>query len=119
MPRVQLLLLSLLLTACGETEPPSATAGLTGAPFSVEAAPDTAYTLRCRFRATRIPGVGVANSLDLSGKGPQQGNLPGQDARCQLGHAGGAGPVTLTIVKDGPKRATVAAPGEDTNLVVF
>ena len=113
------LALPLLTLACSEPERQEAAANSDGLQYRVAAPADAVYDLKCRFKAVQIEGGGVANSLDLSGTGPQSGGFPGSDARCILTQTAGAGPVTLTIDKNGAQTATVNGPGATANLTVF
>ena len=107
------------LAGCKPQPPAEPAANTDGLPYKVEAAADAVYELKCAFKAVKIVGGGVANRLDLSGKGPQSGGFPGEDARCSLKQTAGPGPVTLTITKAGPHVAKVEGPGQSADVFVF
>lgn len=120
MSRKAVLLLPMLaLAACAEPPPAEPVANTDGLPYRVAAEADAVYELRCRFRAVKIEGGNVANSLDLSGTGPQSGGFPSDNARCVLKQTAGPGPVVLTITKNGAHTATAAGPGASADLAVF
>ena len=112
-------LLSSGLAACEGEPPQHANANATGLPYRIAAPADAVYDLPCRFAAVNIPGEGPANSLDLSGTGPQSGRFPTDNARCSLTQTAGSGPVTLTITKNGAHTATVSGPGSTAAVAVF
>lgn len=90
-----------------------------GMPYKVTAAKDAAYTLKCKFPATKVNGV-TSNSVTVNTKGPYAGTIPAKTgARCSLTKLAGAGPVTLTITKGGARTVTAAAVGQEMKLTVF
>jgi len=91
----------------------------TGMPFKVTAAKDAAYTLKCKFPATKVNGI-TSNSLAVNTKGPHAGTIPAPTgARCSLTKLAGAGPVVLTITKGGARTVTAATVGQEMKLTVF
>lgn len=112
-----LVLLPGTLAACGGEgpRPPDNAMAVT-----VQASEGAVYDLRCRFRAVQLPGQGIGNSVNLSGRGPRTGYVPTDNARCTLKQTAGAGPVTVTIAaKSGPVAASVAGPGASATLDVL
>lgn len=122
MTRLALLVLApslILLAGCKPQPRPEPAANTDGLPYRIEAAADAVYELKCAFKAVKIEGGAIANRVDLSGKGPQSGGFPGEDARCSLKQTAGPGPVTLTITKAGPHVAKVDGPGQSADVFVF
>ena len=87
-------------------------------PVTIATGAEVSYEFKCGFRAVTIPGQGLSCSVNLSGKGPREGFVPTDNARCTLKHLGGAEPVTATVnAKTGAVTAT-AAPGATAYLNV-
>lgn len=70
-----------------------------GLPYRIAAAPSASYSLDCRFRSIRLWGAGRVNQFRIDDRGPRQGRLPSDNARCVLVQTGGAGHVTLMLTK--------------------
>lgn len=67
------------------------------------------YVLDCKFRAIRVLGAARINQYRVQYRGPTQGNLPSDNARCVLTKVSGPGAVTFTLVKNGQSRSVTAA----------
>ena len=112
--------LAALAAAPALAQPPRIPLGLH---YAVAAPRGAAYALHCKFRAVRIRGHydmdrGLVNHIDLSGKGPQRGRLPADNARCTLKQTGDRGPIALAVVKERPYTARVAANGAEAKIYV-
>ena len=89
--------------------------------YSVAAPKEASYALACRFRAIRAGkrlGGGPVNNLTLSGKGPQRGRLPSDNARCTLQQTSDTGPIGLAVVKDRPYTAATSRRGQTAKLLI-
>jgi hypothetical protein len=81
-----------------------------GLRWAVTAPASTAWSLACRFRPVTYRAGQYnlhqwTNGTTLTGRGPDQGRLPGPDGRCVL---------TLT---DGPARSVSASPAKGVDTV--
>ena len=117
--------LALFAAAAAAVAAPPAAAKGPAAPaqlaYTVSAPKDAAYALQCRFRAVKVGGQlggALANSITLSGKGPQKGRLPSDNARCTLEQTGDQGPIGVAVVKDKAYTAGVARRGQSAKLLV-
>ena len=107
--------------AVAAAAPAAAQTGPAQLAWSVSAPKDAAYALQCRFRAVKVGGQlggSMANSLTLSGKGPQTGRLPTDNARCTLEQTGDAGPIGFAVIKDKAYTAATARRGQSAKLLV-
>ena len=107
------LILSLTAAGAVSAQPKEVAGDLKGGLDWAVAAPQGAsWTLDCRFRPVTIRGV-YQNRMQVSGTGPQRGNLPTDNGSCTLTKTGGDGNVGVALVKDGKPTAagsTGAAP---------
>jgi hypothetical protein len=79
-----------------------------GLPYRVAAQHSTQYVLDCKFRAVRVVGAARINQYRVEYRGPTQGNLPSDNARCVLTKVAGPGAVVLTLTKNGRSRSVAA-----------
>jgi hypothetical protein len=87
-----------------------------GLRWSVAAPAGTAWTLACRFRPLTYRASPYdlhhwGNSFKMTGRGPDQGHLPGPDGRCVLTLTDGPGPIGLGLARQGTR--TVSAGTND------
>ncbi len=87
-----------------------------GLRWAVAAPVGTGWTLACRFRpltyrASQYNLHQWTNGTTLTGRGPDQGRLPGPDGRCVLTLTDGPGPIGLGLAREGA--TTVSAGTND------
>jgi hypothetical protein len=87
-----------------------------GLRWAVTAPAGTAWALACRFRPVTYRAGQYnlhqwTNGTTLTGRGPDQGRLPGRDGRCVLTLTEGPGPIGLGLAREGAN--TVSAGTND------
>ncbi|QTC93049.1 hypothetical protein [Brevundimonas goettingensis] len=87
-----------------------------GLRWAVAAPAGTGWTLACRFRPVTYRASPYdlhhwANGIRLTGRGPDQGRLPGPDGRRALTLTDGPGPIGLGLAREGAR--TVSAGTND------
>jgi len=90
-----------------------------GMPIWVEAAPLTAYRVKCHIRTFKDPVRGYANTYSVESRGAFKDRIPSPNAQCLFSKITGDGSVTLHIFKTGDHSATSRRPGQWMRLEVW
>ncbi len=90
-----------------------------GMPVTVQAAPGTAYAVKCHVRSYKTKEGVLANTFTIINKGPFKDMIPSPNAQCQIWKTGGPGAVTVHIFKTGDHAASTDAVGKPVSLQVW